>query len=201
MADKPDAPKPSNEPEAKTVATPQFDKHLAEFIRSTKSGMKAAGLCAIIALEHFEAHGNTVLIQRFSDAMKAHGNNYVRQRAFLAWAVAFSPLALVKNKFIKDTGENANPFDIESAKKKHFWDFAPEAPIVDFSMDDIDAALIGLVKRYKTSKKLRPLDENAVKRLNQIEGFVVGLTGHTIDIPEEANDTVEQPAAATGTNG
>lgn len=185
-------PDPTQKPEttATNSVASQFDKALHGFVRSTKDSMKYARLCAEMGIAHFAEHGNTIWLQRFMDAMPA---NYTRRQAYLRWLVAFAPIAMVKNKLVKDTSENASALDVPGAVKKPFWEFAPEAPMVDFSADDLKAALVNLVKRY-SGKRYTAADADATQLLAKIEGVVVSITGEPIP---HANDATDEAPAAT----
>lgn len=182
-------------PNTKTSAdnsASNFDKALAKFVSATKDSMTNARLCAEMAIAHFAEHGNTIWLQRFFDAMP---QNWTRKQAFLKWAVAHSPLAMVNKKFIKDTSETAMPFNIEDAVKKPFWDFAPEMEPISYSADDLKAALVNLVKRYQ-GKRYLPTDQDAMQELARIEGMVTAITGQAIPHANDATTTAEGEQAA-----
>lgn len=184
----PDPQKP-----AKAVKVLTFEQALKGYSRTLKSNMKFAEACAILALEHFAQHGDTVYIQRFFDAMV---KNYARRNAFLAWVVAFAPIALVSNKFVKDTSETASKLDLDGARKITFWNFSPEVEIKTFSASDIDNRLISLVKSLMNEERQKPLDDAAKAKLLQLEGLVKGFIGANLEADNEDTSALDDAAIA-----
>lgn len=200
-------PVDQTQPSDKAAVEAKFENALATFIASTKSSQESARVCSEMALAHFAEHGNTIWLQRFHDAMP---KNYTRRAAFLKWAAAFSPLAMVKGKLVKDTSEHAAEFNVEGAAKKPFWEFAPETEITEFSAEDIVAAMENLVKRFQ-GKKFHAHDARATAMLARVEGIVTATKAIKVvsnDAAPAATAPAQEPAPAqdeevqrTGTNG
>lgn len=148
-----------------------FDKALKGFTASTKSSMEHALACALLSLTHFEAHGDTSQIQRFHDAMP---KDYARRAAYLLWLRDHSPLTTKDGKFVKDTTEAARPFNLDAAKAKPFWEYAPEREQVAFGANDVVVALERAVKRFKGEKK-HAADDKATAILALAEAAVATL--------------------------
>lgn len=188
---------PETKPEVKTVsatASAAFEKALSSFIRSTKESMDTARKCAEMGLQHFADHGNTIWLQRFYDVMP---QNWTRKQAFLKWLASHAPITMKDKKFVKDTAENASTLDLEGAFKKPFWDFAPEMPIIDFTTEDLNKALVSLVKRFQGTKRYAPADEQATLQLKKLEGFVVGFTGEPIPTNENVSEAPAPQAVSS----
>lgn len=177
----------------KPKAALTFDNALKGFVRTIKANMKFAEACAMLALEHFAEHGDTVYAQRFLDAMP---KNYSRRQAYFSWLTAFSPIIMVGQKLVKDTSEHASRLDLDGARAITFWNFAPEAEIKDFSAEDLDNSLVSLVKRFMNEERQRPLDDAAKARLLQLEGLVKGFTGQNLEAANEDTSAVEDAAIA-----
>lgn len=161
----------------KAVQVRTFDQNLTAFNRATKDSMKYALACSLQGLAHYAEHGDLVYCQRFFDAMP---QNWTRKQAYLKWLVAHAPITMVNKKFVKDTAETASPLDLDGAAKKPFWEFAPEMAIIDFSAEDLDGALVQLIKRYE-GKRYVATDAAAIARFNMIKGMVEALTGTHIE--------------------
>lgn len=149
----------------------KFEDVLAAFIKATNSSKKLAGECAQMAITHFHAHGDVSRCQQFFDAMP---QNYLRKAAFVAWLVYHSPILLEDKKFSKDMARAEELGDaawkIEEALATTFWDFQPEQPVVNYSLDDAQSQVIRLVKRLR-SAKMQAGDPTAKAFVDRLETF------------------------------
>lgn len=127
----------------------RFELHLPTFVSSTKTSMDSARHCAEAALLHFEANGDTSLLQRFHDAMP---KNYSRRAAFITWAADHSPLTAKMGKFVKNKKSDARPFNTTGALATPFWEYAPEAELVFYTAKDIVTEIEKLVNKFTNSR-------------------------------------------------
>ena len=160
--------------------TSSFDKHLRVFTRSIEQGKAAARACAIIALEHFRDHGNLVLCQRLLDVMSDKGKNYVRRTAYLKWLVAFAPVMMEGGRLLKDTRATANKLNVEGAAKVDFWDFAPEAIVMNMSNEEVFKALrakLGafLKDKVKVTPEIKASITNLLRSVDEEERRVAAI--------------------------
>lgn len=129
----------------------RFEKHIVDFVSSTKTSMEAARHCAEAALLHFENFDDVTLLQRFHDAMPL---NYSRRQAFIRWAGDHSPLTSKAGKFSKNKKPDARKFDTKKALSEPFWEYAPEAKLLYYTASTIMEEVERLVKKFTdTSKK------------------------------------------------
>jgi hypothetical protein len=166
------------------MSTTKFDDLLKKFVTATATSKKHALELSIMALEHFSQHGDTVLLQRFFDAMP---QNYLRRGALVAWAVNFAPIKVEGQKFVKDQSRKTEAVDLEGAFKKPFWEFKPEEQIWNYSIDDIKTQVLRIVGRARNEAKAAPLDDNAKRMVDRLEAFIEGK-GVTTPAEEPANE-------------
>ena len=180
----PDATVVAQDDEYKTAAIPTeqrvkdeiesgsaFKSALREFVKSVKNTMEYARICAELSILHFEQHGDLVYAQAFLDAMP---KNFVRRTAFKLWLKEFSPVTMTNEKFKKDKGENAVPFNTEAALATPFWDFAPDKEQVLWGETDIVKALKSAIHRFG-SENYTPKDAKATAKLEAAEAAIAKL--------------------------
>lgn len=160
-----------------------FDTALKAYSATVSRNMEAARSCAIFAMNHFAEHGDTVLMQRFFDAMP---KNYARRNAFLIWVHDHAPVTVAHEgkgvvKFIKDQTRADMEVDLEGAFKADFWDYSPEKAIVEFKVDNIVQAVQTALKKFHNTKKYQPESPEAAAELARIEKAI-----STIVKPEAA---------------
>lgn len=156
-------------------AQERFTKRLKTFEKSINTSKSAIREASEIALQHFEKHGDTSLLQRCLDSVETHGKNFVRVAALKMWMRDHSPLTMVDGKLVKDVSEDANKFNIEAALKTPFWDYAPDTEQVQFTASDIVTALKHALNKFKNEKKYKPADEAAKAEIAKAERAVAGL--------------------------
>ena len=140
-----------------------FDDALKAFSDSTKTMMEAAIECANLSIRQFAEHGDLSNAQRFVDAMP---KNYNRKSAFLAWLVNFAPVKMEAGKLKKDSVRAANfEIDLDAAEAVAFYDFKPQAEIVNFDVDDVEKALAAIVRKFSNPEKAKPLNDKAKAKL------------------------------------
>lgn len=169
-----------------------FDGALKAFITSTADAKKYANMCAIMALEHFQQHGDVVHIQTFYDTMnKADvGKNFLRPVAFVRWCAAHSPLAIKDGKFSKDTAENAVKWDVDAAKAITFWDFSPNMEkLTELDAHDVVKMAVALVTRLENDKKYKLKDQIAKDTLTSLKAVI-----KTVQVPVNADLAIPLPA-------
>lgn len=174
-----ESPLPASEepellPEAKASVN-KFNAALQTFSRSTKSSMNAAKVCAETALQHFHDHGDTVLCQRFVEAMP---KNYGRKTAFLLWAKDHSPILQITEtvedkkvqKLVKDRTEAAIDWNLEAALEKPFWEYAPEKAQVAWGFDDVVKSITSALSKFEKSPKYKKgATEETTRRLSVLK--------------------------------
>src|SRR3954469_19245354 len=101
----------------------EFDTRLDAFVKANASAMEHGRWLAETAIRHFAEHGDTVLCQRFHDALVTNWN---RRNAFLLWLRAYSPITMTDKKLVKDKSKDAPAFNIEAACSEPWWEFSPE---------------------------------------------------------------------------
>jgi hypothetical protein len=126
-----------------------FELKLKSFQRSTRANMLQALQLSQFTIQHFERHGDLGPVQRFYNAMT---KNYHRRAAYKVWVMAHSPVKVEGDKFTKDKGEDARPFDVQGALKKPFWEFAPEKEDVYFVTEDVYTAVMKTIKKFQGEK-------------------------------------------------
>lgn len=156
-----------------------FDEALDGFISTLRHNMDHCRLASELALELFITHGQIGPFQRLFDAMDV---NYSRRQAYVTWGAAHAPIMMEKgSKFKKDTGKNAAKPDLAGAIAKPFWEFDPAPPITQFSADDIDKRLLGLIKSFESDTKTAKNNEAKVK-LSELKKLAkqlaIGVTGN-----------------------
>lgn len=144
----------------------RFDDTLKVFVLSIKDAMKAAKECSIMALEHYAEHDNLNWCQKFLDAMP---KNFTRKAAYVKWLAAHSPITMVDGKFKKDKADDAVKFDLEGARKKVFWDYAPANEDILLTDAQAFAKLMTAIKYFrrdsvKTTETVKAL-VNEVEKL------------------------------------
>jgi hypothetical protein len=157
-------------------AMTDFATNLKRFVNATKNSMKYARICSEMALQHFHDTGNTAWCQEMFNAMLTDEKraNYVRQDAYVRWLVAHAPIKLSGRKMLKDKDKGANPFNLEAAFSKPFWDFAPAKENVNFSAEDVVTAMKNVVKRFQ-GERYEASNEAATIRLQQAQRVVEQL--------------------------
>lgn len=148
-----------------------FDKALGLFIKLTDSGMDAARQCAMLSLAHFQEHGDLSQCQRFLDAMGENRKNYVRRTAYLKWLIAHAPVVLTSNKLTKDKVRGDDAFNLEAAFKISFWDYSPEALVVNLGVDDAFKRIFSALNYFdKENVKVSPAIHAAVASIKTLVG-------------------------------
>jgi hypothetical protein len=94
--------------------------------------------------------------------------NYSKQPAFVKWLIAHSPTVLENKKFFKDKRDEAIDFDLVGAKRKPFWEFAPEAGITTYLMSDLDLAILATLKKFD-GKNYVAGDDAAMLKLEKLK--------------------------------
>lgn len=143
-----------------------FTTALKRFTTSTANSMKYAEMCSIMAIEHFAKHGSLALAQQFYDACP---KNYVRKNAFVFWLAAHSPVVLADGKFTKDKAEDAKEFNLDGAKAKKFWEFAPDKEIVNYTGQEFIGQVLRLVTKHENADRMIAADEDAVAMVAAIK--------------------------------
>lgn len=168
-----------------------FDQALKRFQTNTKKSMEYAQLCAVLAMEHFEAHGDTVYLARFYEACP---DNYVRKTAFATWACAWAPLKFTRNKsgasFTKDNSETAKPFNLDKAKEKPFWEFAPDPELQYFTTDDLVKALHNVVSRFSKEDRYKAVEGTPDNILSIADAMIDRIKTTTTSSNIEAASTI-----------
>lgn len=145
-----------------------FENALKRFSLSTKAAMHFARVCAELALQHFNDHGDVSLCQRFLDAMP---KNYNRRAAFERWLQKYSPITKVDGLFAKDKSETAVKFNLEAAFKQPFWDDVPDPEAVVWDDSDVIRSLQSALKRFKR-ENAKPVNDEAKASFERIEAAV-----------------------------
>jgi hypothetical protein len=145
-----------------------------------------AAVLAMVAVTHFAQHGDTSYIADFYGDLSTAGKNYVRRASFLKWLVKYAPVKMEEKKFVKDQElaakmdwDNANGEAkaalLKAAGEVAFYDFDPEAEIVNFSASDVRERVLKLVKTLKNENKAHAADDAAKDALNSLEAFAKTL--------------------------
>lgn len=176
-----------------------FTKHLDAFVGAIKASMEHALICAVMAIEHYAAHEDLSYCQRFLDAMP---KNFTRRTAFLKWLAAHSPITIEDGKLKKDKADDAVPFNVEAAKAKPFWEFAPDQEDIVLSDNDAFKRLMQAIKYFRRDNVTTT--ERTTQLVNEVEKLVdtakaqseqAGTDEATERFSDEPNKT---PAAAVG---
>ena len=163
--------------------TMTFEQALTKFVSATKNSQRLALICSQMAINHFAQHNDVIYCQRFLDAMP---QNYLRKQAFVAWLREFSPIAMEDGKFKMDKSPEAVAFNVEGAMAKPFWDFKPEAAIVDFGQEDIIEQLNRTIKRFENSEKYHARDDATKALLSRAKTVVSSLSTTTAAVAVSA---------------
>ena len=178
-----------------------FTKALKLFVTLTTDSMKAAQVCANMAIEHFAAHGDLGYVQQFYDAMRTNGKNYVRSTAFVAWLHRFAPVVLIDDKWKKDK-ERAQDYpenihvledDLAAAISKSFWEFKPDTEQYAFEYTDVIIGFEAVLKRFKNEKRNTPKNAEAKAKLAEATRMVTTLAKRavmTVETPEATEAAV-----------
>ena len=143
----------------------QFDQALNAFVRSIKESMDTALVCSVLALEHYAEHDNLNWCQKFLEAMP---KNFTRKAAYVKWLAAHSPITMVDGKFKKDKADDAIKFNLQGARAKPFWDYAPANEDILLTDADAFAKLMTAIKYFrrdsvKTSEAVKALVNDVEK--------------------------------------
>lgn len=146
----------------------KFDDLLAQFVKTKHSAQDYALTLSEMAIDQYAGHGDLSYCQRFHDAMP---RNFARRVAFLRWLDAFSPIVVEGGIIKKDRSENATEFNLEGAKAKPFWQFAPDTEQITFTVNDIVTQLKQVVRRNGNDNH-KPEDETAAAALKAADAAV-----------------------------
>jgi hypothetical protein len=152
-----------------------FDKALNDWIKATTKGKALARALAETSLQHFAEHGDTILCQRFLEAIEAYGKNYVRRAAYLKWLQAHSPITMESGKLKKQEGGKFDPVLLERAMNKPFWEFSPEPEQVVWTFTDVVKALHSSLKRFE-SKNAHAANDESMKFLDHVKEVIDELS-------------------------
>jgi hypothetical protein len=167
-----------------------FDVALKRYTQYSKLTMHYARVCADMAIDQFEQHGNLVQAQRLHDAIPA---NYGRRAAFVKWLCDFSPAAYKAGKFTKDKSDNAKPFQVVEAKAIAYWEHTPDnTQVTEFKADELIKALNAVINKFG-GEKSRPKDDIALRTLQNAKRVVASLMvpSNVVVLPAPAQATVE----------
>lgn len=177
------------------MASKTFEQILKAFVTATNNSKKHALTLSHMAIETFHEHGDLSRAQLFLDAMP---QNYLRKQAFVAWMVEFSPAKVEGTKFVKDQSrDESTAWNIEKALETSFWDFSPEKPIVNFSLEDAKTQVLRLVKRFENSEKYKAEDDAAVNFVQSLSNFANTYTPNAAD-NDGGTDEIEDEDDAGG---
>lgn len=118
---------------------------------------------ACSCLNHAEQHGDFTLATRFINAMRKSQ----RRNAVVLWFTMYGPfewattdktgksLKAKEQGFVKNRGDKANPFNLNAAMEKPFWELTKvmEGVDIDIAMNlqtSIERALVSAAKRGQT---------------------------------------------------
>jgi hypothetical protein len=163
-----------------------FDKKRATFRKSLETSKALAAVLAMVAVTHFAQHGDTSYIADFYGDLSTAGKNYVRRASFLKWLVKYAPVKMEEKKFVKDQElaakmdwDNANGEAkaalLKAAGEVAFYDFDPEAEIVNFSASDVRERVLKLVKTLENANKSKPVDEQATNAVAKLKELATAL--------------------------
>ena len=142
-----------------------FEKLLKVFTDATRSSMEAAVELSHMAIQQFHDSGDVGVNSFAQRFLNAQNRNYNRIDAYLLWMKAHSPLevhgslkdgyTLRKDKSKAKIAEDAgvDPFDLEGAFSKPYWEFKKPQENVVFRTADVIKALKQALKKFGSDKQ------------------------------------------------
>jgi hypothetical protein len=170
----------------------QFEKHVKAFLAATLSSMEHAKHAAEISLAYFEKEGDLSLAQTWLDTISVPKlSNYIRRAAYVKWLCAFSPAMVDQEtgRFKKDKSPEANPFDLEKAAEKPFWDYAPNPENIQFGSPQVITALTKALAKFG-GKNYTPVGRASIA-LELGKAMVDDLERHINDMAVEVAQAEE----------
>ena len=137
-----------------------FEKLLKAFTDATKTSMDAALELSHMAIKQFEQSGDVGVNSFAQRFLNAQNKNYNRIDAYLNWMKAHSPLQVDgslkdgytlskdKDKAKKAEAEGRDPFNMEGALAKPYWEFNKPTEGVVFGTSDVIKALKSALKKF-----------------------------------------------------
>ena len=182
-----------------------FKELLAEFVKAQDSFNSAGIEVSHAVIDQFKADGNLSFAQQFHDAMTSEG----MKNHFMAWLVAHSPAKKVNGKIVKDKlkeeQEGVTCWRIGEAKANPWYSFANKSfEIKDFGADDINTALLRVLKRFENHERYQAKDAEAKVRLDEAKKVVqlfantptMDLLAEGEELGDIASDTSEENETA-----
>lgn len=146
--------------------------------------------CAVSALDHFQRHGDSTLMNRLVLALPKSS----RTNALIAWALHFGQFALNDDKATRGAqplvkSPIAKPLDLAACMEQPFWSFKATEGVSVFSFDTYTASLV----KSLTHAIGKTTDEAHKAKLT---AALAAVQGPVSPVPAVTDGTTDAVAAA-----